>query len=344
MRLILTKSFSSRSAGIDLLRILSVAVVIFSHYAVYPPLDFGGTRGVVIFFMVSGFCMAYSIQGRTGTQYLMARILRLVPTFLICASITTIVEQTWPGLRPDRLHSWLDYFKNLVCLPFGNVMCDGYYQFVRGQPVDYQWVDGAYWSLLVELRFYLLLWLIFFVLRLKSVGLVIAGISFLAAAKLNVPLISKGDDFLPYLSFFSFGLAVRSINDGDRWGLLTAALALGSFAICSIVGVSSPSLPLNTANFLGYFACFAIFVVVLRLAGDWHSQLIGRIGVLTYPIYLLHQDVGFVIIAGFAPLTGAIWAKLFAVTAVVSLAVGVEHIVSRLQGNMKRYQRRAPAQ
>lgn len=105
-----------RSSSIDLLRILSLALVVSAHYSLLPA-TIGGTHGVVIFFMVSGYCMAFSMQGRTGGAFLAARFWRLVPLLILCATVTATAEALLPQLRPDRLQSWQDYWRNITCLP-----------------------------------------------------------------------------------------------------------------------------------------------------------------------------------------------------------------------------------
>jgi peptidoglycan/LPS O-acetylase OafA/YrhL len=55
----------TRDLGVDVLCVFSVTLVVLSHYGLLGG-GVGGTHGVVIFFMISGYCMRYSTQGRTG--------------------------------------------------------------------------------------------------------------------------------------------------------------------------------------------------------------------------------------------------------------------------------------
>lgn len=103
----------ARNLAVDVLRVLSVALVVLSHYGLLGG-GVSGTHGVVIFFMISGYCMRYSTQGRTGGEFLKARFWRLVPTFVVCVTLTAAVE----GLNflPERSQSVKSYFANLACL------------------------------------------------------------------------------------------------------------------------------------------------------------------------------------------------------------------------------------
>lgn len=153
----------ARNLAIDFLPVLSVSLVVLSHYGL---LGAGvcGTHEVFILFMISGYCMRYSTQGRSGSEVLKARFWRLIPTLVVCATLTAAVETL--KIMPERSQSVKSYLANLACLPLGNLICDAVSVAVSGSPIAYSWVDGAYWSL-VEIRFYLLLWLLFYVLKIK---------------------------------------------------------------------------------------------------------------------------------------------------------------------------------
>ncbi len=88
--------------------------------------------------------------GRTGVAFLKARFWRLVPTLMVCATLTAAVETL--NILPERSQSVRSYLANLACLPLGNLLCDAASVTISGKPVAYSWVDGAYWSLLVEIR------------------------------------------------------------------------------------------------------------------------------------------------------------------------------------------------
>lgn len=111
----------TRNLAVDVLRVLSVALVVLSHYGLLGG-GVGGTHGAIIFYMISGYCMRYSTQGRTGVEFLKARFWRLLPTFVVCATLTAAVETL--NILPDRSQSVRSYFANLACLPFGNLLCD----------------------------------------------------------------------------------------------------------------------------------------------------------------------------------------------------------------------------
>jgi peptidoglycan/LPS O-acetylase OafA/YrhL len=82
--------------GIDGLRALAVIVVIIYH--LNPTLLPGGFTGVDIFFVISGYVVAKSLNSRRGqalgpfiTDFYKRRILRIYPALLVCLILTSII-------------------------------------------------------------------------------------------------------------------------------------------------------------------------------------------------------------------------------------------------------------
>lgn len=206
-----------RSAGIDLLRCLSVLLVIFSHYGAINGFPLGGTHGVVIFFMVSGYCMFYSMKGRGGAEFIAARFWRLIPMLVICATITHSFEIFFYAI-PDRSQSFKEYLGNVACLPAGNVACDIIYNFLNGRAINYKWVDGVYWSLLVEIRFYMILWILYYFMKIKSPIILISVLGFLSLLNLEWNRISKLNDFFyVYAIFFIWNGFEPVLSEKKIW-------------------------------------------------------------------------------------------------------------------------------
>lgn len=330
---------NNRNFSVDLLRIVSVVLVLISHFGLrkYLPLgsEFDGTNGVVIFFMISGYCMSSSLQGRTCKEFIFARLLRLIPALIICATISTVFENLFRDVRPDRLHNFSSYAFNLMCLPSGNLLCDLFSMVFKGRPVQYGWVDGAYWSLLVEFRFYFLLALIFYTLKIKNVALVLALLCGFASLNIEIPFLSKGSDFLAYLCFFAYGLAFRKFINGDLKSILTMALCYLIFSFNCLIGVAAPSMMLDQNTWLTYSFCFIIFSVVIMYCPDFKSNIVRYIGYLTYPLYLLHQDIGFIVIEWVRPMFGHVAAAFVATLVALGLAFLVQRLVDQITIHIK---------
>jgi hypothetical protein len=92
-----------RVETLDLLRLFAALAVVAYHYtfrgfaaddmtwvhvdAVVPVTKYG-YLGVQLFFVISGFVIAYSAEGRNARQFFIARAARLYPGFLACMTIT----------------------------------------------------------------------------------------------------------------------------------------------------------------------------------------------------------------------------------------------------------------
>src|SRR4051794_15709488 len=143
---------ASRVEALNLLRLVAVLGVVFYHYGFWGPASHGvplaalpamagfaqyGFLGVPVFFIISGFVIAYSAQGRTATGFAVARFSRIYPTFVICMTLTALAIAIGGRAQFDiSLTQWL---ANL---------------FIAAPALGQPYVDTAYWSLVIEVVFY----------------------------------------------------------------------------------------------------------------------------------------------------------------------------------------------
>lgn len=325
----------ARDFSIDLLRIFSLSLVLISHFGLRTYLPFGGyfdgTHGVIIFFMISGYCMRNSLQSRTIKKFISSRFFRLIPTLIVCVTLTSIIEFIFSDIRPDRIQSIRDYFFNLICLPAGNLDCDIVSLILKGRPVRYSWVDGAYWSLLVEIRFYLLLAVLHYVMRVKNIALTLVLLSVTAVFNFDLEIVSKGKDFLIYLSFFSYGYAFKSFLERSSNSLIPLIASYSAFVLNCFAGSEAISVVFDMNVLVSYSACFLIFSIVIAYCPNYEGIAFRHLGFLTYPIYLLHQDIGLIVIEVVRPYIGQINATFVAIGVAVVLATFVQRFLNQVK-------------
>ena len=94
-----------------------------------------GYLGVNFFFMLSGFVIMASAHNRSAIKFGLLRALRLYPAFLSCLLITLVVLYLCGNELPS-----------LVAIVLNGLILNDYF----GVPN----IDGVYWTLQAELKFY----------------------------------------------------------------------------------------------------------------------------------------------------------------------------------------------
>jgi peptidoglycan/LPS O-acetylase OafA/YrhL len=295
-----------RLAHLDGLRGVAVLFVVFFHYferwpAFYPygttlvtPLSMlTALTGVCLFFVISGFVITMTLHRCASlAEFAVRRFGRLWPPMLLCALISYSLLSTIPASPFHVLPR--DFLPSLTFI-------DPYiYGLALHQHFD--WMDGAYWSLFVEVQFYAFISLIYFLSRkhftrnfvLTSAALMLVCIcaSIFGIRSLGTAI---GTSQLPeYLAFFAIGVGFYRLHIGES--------ALAYFAVGLVGLVVQPGVSGHTGK-----AVMAI-VGVLVLAIAWlgirtalgrhllSARWITAIGVASYSLYLLHQRIGVALI------------------------------------------------
>lgn len=317
-----------RLPGLDILRFLAITAVFLFHYLFRGPISgwvehasfpsaqtwaVYGYAGVDLFFVISGFVIAWSSEGRTALEFLRARFLRLWPTFVVCMTISALLLALAGNPHfPVGLWQWA---ANLIFLP---------------QALRQPFVDGAYWSIVAELTFYGWIFLAI------SAGLwprhiVAIGAGWLAVSLANLGLqsgIAERVLLTPYAGEFLGGVLLYRLRvDGrgsGRLALLAAAVAVSvtqSIAHARVVAASygyAPDPLVVGSIHIAIFALVAVFAAI-RLPARAASAAV-MIGGVTYPAYLLHQNLGYVAIDRLVPTGLSPWAAVGVVSAAVLLA------------------------
>src|SRR5690606_4737037 len=159
----------NRLESIDFLRgIASIAVVLFhiTHTKnfldpegiVYNLFKGGGSFGVSVFFVISGFIIPYSMQ-RAGYRvksfkaFLFKRIIRIEPVYILSIFFTAFM-MVGISKMPEIYWSYPPYkldFTNFV-LHLGYII-----NFLPNE----NWINPVYWTLGIEFQYYVLIGLLF---------------------------------------------------------------------------------------------------------------------------------------------------------------------------------------
>ncbi|KRF23265.1 hypothetical protein ASG95_00640 [Phycicoccus sp. Soil803] len=276
-----------------------------------------GELGVNLFFLISGFVILMSAWGRTVGDFAVSRVVRLFPAYWFGVLATGFLLMViWPD---KQVRAW-QVLGNLTMVQ---------------SALGVSHVDGVYWTLWVELRFYLLmaLFVAIGITRTRVIGFILVWpvlASYvhrfdggLLAALLNW-------EFAPH---FAVGMALCLLyREGST---LVNWLVLGYASACLLGRTAAefstdarattgmhPSLTVNlvvqAVSILAVGLCAT--PAVSRLDWRWLSTA----GSLTYPLYLLHEYWGWYVIHLVHPHFGK-WTTLVAATACCLVAAAAVH-------------------
>ncbi|RTL52467.1 MAG: acyltransferase [Rhodocyclaceae bacterium] len=269
------------------------------HFPELAPWTGAGWIGVQVFFVISGFVIAYSAEGASLASFLRSRALRLLPAAWVCASATFLIA-AGSGVAGD-------YLRSLVLSPVG------------------PWVDPSYWTLGIELSFYGLVALLIacgndhrLPNRIHRLAWVLGVAS--AAYWLLFWLAQAGEGewrtfflqhqedrrlqllLLPHGSFFALGICLRRASRQGFTPVLVAICAalmlpcMAQIAAHNALAVAKTGVASGAAYPIGlWLAAMAFMVAAIRPGGAASTVGAGRLralGLMTYPLYLLHQVLG----------------------------------------------------
>ena len=296
----------NRLQALDALRgIAALGVVLFHYFPYYnelyghaftPPdvLEFG-RYGVHLFFMLSGFVIFMTLE-RTqhAGKFGLARAFRLLPALWVGIILTFMaVHLLGP---PDRTVPLSSALMNFTLL-------HSYFNHAH--------VDGAYWSLVIEVTFYVWMALLFYTLKSwQLLRIVLFGwiiISYLAV--MNMENLSHTMLFITHeLLFVLYAPLFISRILLYNWHKSGSLPAIDDFFLALAMSHALIAYPAPFNIFV--LACYGVFVMAISGYLNFIVNTITLwLGSLSYSLYLIHQNIGYGIIdqsyaMGLSGLTG----------------------------------------
>ncbi|TWT38057.1 Acyltransferase family protein [Posidoniimonas corsicana] len=324
---------AGRILELDALRGLAAVAVVLFHFTTRFDELFGrsttlgwsaplGEYGVDLFFMLSGFVILLTLERTSGWfSFAWGRFSRLYPAYWAALALTFAVV-TWFGL-PGQEVSLRDAALNLSMV-----------QSILGA----EHVDGAYWSLQAEVIFYANMLLLF------SLGVFrrpLAAVLGWVAASAVALLVLHGADhgWLPsaaahvtklmtlgslhYIPLFGVGILLYAWRERRLDDLET----LLGVTVCLIADVAHHG---AVAGAIGVVLAAVLAAAVTGRLPWLNRRGLVYLGALSYPLYLTHQNIGYVVMraaesAGLPPAAGL----ALALAVAVLLAVVLHHAVER---------------
>lgn len=283
------------------MRITAAMIVVLYHYTAWGHEHWGskaaeywpvlseftryGQLGVQLFFLISGFVILMSLQGKSVIGFIGSRVGRLYPAYWLAVIAAAVISlKIWPSGNEGRTGS--DILPNLTMMQ---------------EAFNVQDMDGVYWTLWVELRFYILLGVLLALGFVKN-----RHIMWLSAIWPGIGLylhftgMDEANKWIAgqYAALFAAGMVLfliyQSGHSAARWLLV----GLNTVVAAYFTGIKGR----NDADFLSgldvpawHFQMLTVLCVVLlavcTLTPLKHIQAkwLAVAGSLTFPLYLFHQ-------------------------------------------------------
>lgn len=279
-----------RFAILDPLRMVAALAVVLYHFSIYfhdkdsalSNIAKFGYLGVNFFFLLSGFVIMSSAQNRSAFEFAFARALRLYPAFIICLLFTLAVV----------------YLLNGEKYSFAEVLANGT---ILNDYLGIQNIDGVYWTLQAELKFYgcvflLLLSGAFTYWRYWLSAWLLLAVTY---------FFWKQPFFLgwfinPAYSFYFIGgvstyLLYKNYNDRQVQLIFIVSLVFGYFTALDqaqnfIAGVTDQNRIVAGITVVVFYIFFA-----LMARGYFNvkkTSALILLGAMSYPLYLIHSKAG----------------------------------------------------
>lgn len=280
------KAESERILVLDSLRGVAAILVFIFHCSLgYKTIksDFLnlGVTGVDLFFMISGFVIILSLEKtKKSIAFLIKRFMKLFPVYWFIVSFTTLLI---------LINEYNIKISNLLVNYLGNLtMIQRYFKIPN--------LDEQYWTLEVELAFYLFIYVVFLFKKLKSIEII--GLVFLTLIVLYdlflenlFPLNLYFILFNHFPLFFS-GIIFYKIKTEGGQIYRYVLLILCFCTTCMLFNNGGRSM--YYISFFNYFLMTCIyFIVFLFLTFNRLGFLLIKpllfMGRISYSFYLIHQ-------------------------------------------------------
>ncbi|MCS3737061.1 acyltransferase family protein [Mucilaginibacter dorajii] len=326
---------------LDGFRFIAVISVLLYHLtnpliAQYPHHDFFlhifkyGGLGVQFFFMISGFVISYTLAHTpTVATFYRNRFSRLFPAMLLCSLLTFIVARL---INDPVYYAGAKQAQNLI--PGLSFINPSLWNLIIGS--KFSWINGSYWTLWVELQFYIIASALYFINKAKFfrnmlwVGVAISITKYLPGYFLNnYPGYLKAHGLAGFFDNWRYGNEVFNITFFIAWflaGVIFYRLYIGINIKQNYWFLIYPTMVIlcllrdSWVYFQSIFyaemfagsimiALFLLLIYKGNFLSILENSFITRIGVISYSIYLIHEVIGILLINKYSHYLGS-WAML----------------------------------
>ena len=278
-----------------------------------------GHFGVQFFFIISGYVIFFSIKNKSATSFIRSRLKRLYPTYWFAVIFTSFFAFIWVQEGTELAVTIKQMLVNLTML----------HKFLGIASID-----GVYWTLVYEIVFYTIIFLILLFGDLKKV------LGFLIVWPFLIIIANYfGKTFFifdMYFIYFVIGaMFALSKNKGIKTSVTLSVLVVSAFVayfqMCEVgmqIGNNFFIVTLIYIIMLGFFSL--LNVDKFRSISLPYSQDLGG---MTYPLYLIHAHFGYMVLNKFATSVNYIWVYFLLLFFIFMMSWCLWYLIEVIQAN-----------
>lgn len=303
---------NKRIEVLDSFRGIAIIMVIFFHFysrwtSLYPykdQYDFFryGKFGVHFFFIISGFVIFFTLEKtKSLSQFWFNRFIRLLPSMLFASLITYLFFTFFDN---DLLFPSSHYFRNiLVSLTF---IQPDLIASLMSFKIDLEYISGSYWSLWLEIQFYVLASFLYFVFKNKFyvyffiITVVLVVLNFLLShIYIYSHIIHKLKAFrsifnlVDTLPFFCIGAIFYVFYENNLKQIRNSLWEKSIFMFFMFFLIFINYLDLKKLALIVLFVfLFLLMIYYPNRISFLNNKILNTIGVSSYFLYLIHENIG----------------------------------------------------
>lgn len=297
---------ASRISSLDVLRGVAIFMVVVGHF-IPARIALGegayhvtslGRGGVMLFFLLSGYLVFRNVEKQDAVTFVSRRLFKIFPAYWINVILIAVL-----GFLFGKQIFPLD-------VVFSNF-------FMVQDAFRKESLSGVYWTLLIEVKFYLFLALQHFLLRDRWHLIVLAVLICMNAAIWY----ARGHASLLLTFFPAFYVGIQ-VRQAEAAGWSRVAL----IQVAAVVAVVAASLLVFDEYYGKWSAAYVIgetMVIAAFLRVRVSNAILSFFGRISYSHYLYHTAAGYVVLALFPP-SDALAFNLLA----IAVAIGVTTVIA----------------
>jgi peptidoglycan/LPS O-acetylase OafA/YrhL len=295
----MTTAGGDRIRYLDSLRGVAILWVMLFHIYVVWPEPFAnrfsdtawlsyGWLGVELFFMISGYVILMTLEKCTSLgEFLFRRWLRLFPAMLVC-SLFIYLTAPFIVLRPAGAPVARDLLPGLTLVD------PDWLQWLLGG--HQRLLEGSFWTLFVEVKFYVIAGVAYYVGGTRLMVLSVAGLFGLAHLVELLPLHLRGAARLQSLAQDMGGTFFGWFAAGAMYYVYERSRSRTHFLVATLLSVSAAALQQGRGQHqVWFFALWVSVIFGLSIASPHVRRMMCNrfllwVGFISYPLYLLHEN------------------------------------------------------